>query len=328
MRKLPRRLLTVPAFLVLAAASLGLAPFWIPVLGIIDALRRRQLASLRCGAIFTCYFVGEAAGILACFAIWLRHGAWRGVAPERFIEANYRLQDWWVQTLFGCAEHVFGLRLEVEGDDALSGTPLLLFSRHASIVDTTLPGALLAAPHGVRLRYVVKRELLWDPCLDIVGNRTPNRYVDRDPDDSEAEVEAVGRLAAGISDGDGVVIFPEGTRFTPARRDRVIARLRDRGLEAAAQRAERLRCVLPPRPGGPLALIANAPDADVVFCAHSGFEASARLADLWAGRLIHARIRIRFWRVPAAEIPQDPEAQRQWLLGEWEAVDRWVAEAE
>ena len=34
--------------------------------------------------------------------------------------------------------------------------------------------------YHLRLRYVLKRELLWDPCLDIVGQRVPNIFVDRD----------------------------------------------------------------------------------------------------------------------------------------------------
>jgi hypothetical protein len=55
--------------------------------------------------------------------------------------------------------------------------------RHASIGDTLLASALVGRPHGIFwLRYVLKRELLWDPCLDVVGNRLPHVFVDRASD--------------------------------------------------------------------------------------------------------------------------------------------------
>ena len=162
---------------------------------------------------------------------------------------------------------VFCTSVWVTGAEAVERTPLLLFLRHASAADTLLPAMLLSVPHGTLIRYVLKRELLWDPCLDIVGNRLPNHFVERQPDDSAAEIDAVGRLAEDLSPGEAALIYPEGTRHSAARRTRLIARLRERGYAEAADRAERLRRLLPPRPGGPLALLSHAPEVDVVFCA-------------------------------------------------------------
>ena len=48
-----------------------------------------------------------------------------------------------------------------------------------------------AIPHQVRLRYVLKRELLLDPCLDIVGNRLPNCFVARSGADAQADIDKV-----------------------------------------------------------------------------------------------------------------------------------------
>ncbi len=31
-----------------------------------------------------------------------------------------------------------------------------------------------------RMRYLVKRSLLWDLGLDVLGNRTPNFFIERD----------------------------------------------------------------------------------------------------------------------------------------------------
>ena len=39
--------------------------------------------------------------------------------------------------------------------------------RHAGIADTIIPRVFYAIPQQVRLRYVLKKELLMDPCLDL-----------------------------------------------------------------------------------------------------------------------------------------------------------------
>ena len=118
---------------------------------------------------------------------------------------------------------------ERSGDEALEGSPLLMLSRHASMADTLLPTLLIQMPTGLRLRYVMKRELLWDPCIDVVGNRLPSYFVRRGSTDVERETRAIASLVDDIGEGDGVLIFPEGTRFTAEKRRHVLERLRERG---------------------------------------------------------------------------------------------------
>ena len=72
---------------------------------------------------------------------------------------------------------------------------MLLFPRHVSVADTLLPAVFVSSRNGILLRHVLKRELLWDPCLDIVGNRLPNCFVRRDSRDSAREIRAVAALA-------------------------------------------------------------------------------------------------------------------------------------
>ena len=88
-------------------------------------------------------------------------------------------------------------------------------------------------------------------------------------------------------------------------------------------RAEKLEHLLPPRPGGTLALLEAAPAVDVVLVAHVGFEGVAHVSDLWSGRLIDARVRVHARRIPAAELPAD---RARWLLDQWERLDAWVAQ--
>jgi len=320
-----RRLVTVPAVLLLAAASVLLAPLWIPALALGDALRpRRRGAGLRAGAMLAVYLQCEAAGLAASLALWLASPFGGASAHERFLRGNLALQTWWATTLFAAARRIYGLGLEVEGEEAVARGPLLLLPRHASIADTLLPAVLLTAPHGIRLRYVLKRELLWDPCLDVVGRRLPNVFVRRGSEDAEREIAAVRELARGLGRDEGVLIYPEGTRFDPRKRARILERLRASGDSARAARAERLRHLLPPRRGGPQALLEAAPEADVVFCAHTGFEGATSLADLWRGELVGRCVRVRFWRVPRAEIPDSRPARIEWLDGWWERIDAWI----
>lgn len=64
----------------------------------------------------------------------------------------------------------------------------------------------------------MKQELLWDPCLDIVGNRLPNYFVDRAAKDTARELAHIASLARELAPGQRVVMYPEGTRFSETKR--------------------------------------------------------------------------------------------------------------
>jgi 1-acyl-sn-glycerol-3-phosphate acyltransferase len=235
------------------------------------------------------------------------------------------LQQRWAGVLFGAVRVLFGLRLEVTGEEAIAPGPMLVLIRHASIVDNLLPSVLIARPHGIRLRYVLKRELLADPCLDVAGRRLPNYFVRRGTGEA-VEVERVRSLAQDLQPDEGVLIYPEGTRFTPERRRRAIARIgeRDPGLAA---RAERLRHLLPPRLGGVGALLDGAPEADVLVIAHHGFEGLRLVSDIWRGGLVGILVRVRIARVPRSAVPAGSTARADWLYDLWQDVDDWLERA-
>ncbi len=319
-----RRLITVPLFLLLAALLVVALPVLGPAAAVVDVYRRRGWATVRCLAFFAVYLLCEAFGIAASAALWLSGGPWTGRDQRAYLQANFRLQCWWARALFHGAERIFGMRTTVEGDEAVARGPFLLFLRHASVGDTVVPASFISARHGIMLRYVLKQELLWDPCLDIVGNRLPNYFVRRGSGDSSREIAAVQHLLDDLGPRDGVLIYPEGTRFTPAKRAQVLARLAADGDAQLHARAATLRHVLPPRLGGPLGLLAANPGADVVFCAHTGFEGAGTFNDLLNGSLVHQSIRVCFWRVPFADIPRQREAQIDWLYAQWRAIDDWI----
>jgi 1-acyl-sn-glycerol-3-phosphate acyltransferase len=316
-----RRALTIPGAFALALASLALLPALLPLAVAIDLARRRTRLPLARGALLVAWFCAlEAAGLLAAGALWLARPL---LGPEGFARANFRLQCAWARGLFAGARRILSLRVEVEGDDALGPGPILLFLRHVSVVDTLLPAVLVSSRSGHRLRYVMKRELLWDPCLDVVGQRLPNAFVRRGTGEA-VETARVRELARGLGPDEGVLLYPEGTRWTPARRRAVIERLARSADPKLLERAQALQWLLPPRLGGVLALLEAAPGADVVIGAHTGFEGMRSLADLGNGALLGRRIRVRFERIPAAAIPAARAARVEWIFEQWARLDAWL----
>lgn len=316
-----RRALTIPLYLLLLSLGLAVLPAALVVTVAVDALRGSRWALTRCILFFVFYLGCEVAGIAAAAALWLGELA----APRtRYLDWNFRLQCWWARTLFAGAQHLFGLRLDVKGLDDLGAGPILLLMRHASVGDTLLPAVLVSSRQGIRLRYVIKRELLWDPCLDIVGNRLANYFVRRGWGDSAQEIAAVRRLTEDLGPGEGVFMCPEGTRFTPERQRRALDRIRRHGDADLVARAERLRHLLPPRLGGTMALLDAETGADAVFCVHIGFDGIRSFHDFLGGGLIDRTIEVEFWRVPAVRIHKGRDAQIDWLYDHWSRVDEWV----
>ena len=321
-----RRAVTVPMYLGLGALSVALLPLIVLVALLIDAVRRTgHLVTVRCALGLTLYFVCEAVGIVASGGLWLVDRLWPGGSADRTVTWNLLLQRLWACALFTGTTRLFNLRAEVTGLDAVRRGPLFLFTRHASTLDTLLPAVFVSHPYTMRLAHVMKRELLWDPCLDIVGQRTRNAFVRRGSDEREKEIVLLRQLAAAVGARDGVLLFPEGTRFSPAKRARALARLADSGQRARLTRARHWHHVLPPRRGGALALLETRPDVDVVFLAHVGFEDAASLGDVWRARLVGRTVRLCFWRVPHVEIPRTAEGRAEWLDAQWGRVDAWIA---
>ena len=318
-----RRVLTVPGYLVAWSVLVTTVPLWLPLLLLADVLRPRPAMALRCAAFLVLYLTLELAGLLVAQALSLRRRVGQ-IDEAGWLEGHFRLQTWWAGTLLEQLMRLFRMRLDVEGTEEVARGPFLLFIRHSSIADTLLASLLVAKRHGVRLRYILKRELLWDPCLDVVGNRLPNVFVDRGATDSAREIERVAGLAEGLGSRDGVLIYPEGTRFSAAKRQRVLDRFESDGPRALHAYASSLHWSLPPRLGGPLALLSAAPEADVVFCAHVGFEPVSTLGEVWRGGLFGATVRVRFRRVPREQIPSGRAAQEAWLQREWAEQDQWL----
>ena len=84
--------------------------------------------------------------------------------------------------------------------------------------------------------------------------------------------------------------------------------------------------LLPPRLGGPIALLESARDADVVIFGHVGLDGFEYVSDIWAGGLVGTTVRMKFWRFPAAEVPSGRDELIVWLYARWQELDDWVGE--
>ncbi len=319
-----RRAITLPLYLLMFGLYTLALPLILPLAASIDLLRRSRWILTRVAVFFEVYLVCELAGILASFLIWLVAGPWTGRDHDTWIGVNRSLQHAWGRALGGTAFALFGIRVRVDADERFGSRPILLLIRHASTADTILAVNHISVPYDLPLRYVLKRELLWDPCLDIVGNRLPNVFVERGSSEPAAEVARIVDLLRGLPPREGVLIYPEGTRASSEKRRHIAEKLDSAGDAEGAAYARSLRAVLPPRPGGPLALLEHNPGLDVVFCAHRGLEGSASFAQLWNGGLVGAEVTIALRSFAPEDVPTDARGRLAWLREQWRRIDDFV----
>ncbi|MFH1437653.1 MAG: 1-acyl-sn-glycerol-3-phosphate acyltransferase, partial [Pseudomonadota bacterium] len=289
-----------------------------------DLVRRTRWAMARSVGFLVVYFGCESIGVMLAFCIWIFSGRFLGLGKRRFLEWTYWLQRWWGGSQCRMAFRLFGLRMAVDGYDDLDIGPLLLFFHHASVADASMRGLLFLVGGGMRIRHVLKSELLWDPVLDILGSRLPHCFVQRGLIDNEKELAGVRRLMENLEPDEGVMIFPEGTRFTPEKRERILEKLAAKNDTGLLEKAGALKNVLPPRLGGSLALLDKNLNACAVFCAHVGLEATTKMWDFLNGSLVNRTILVKLWKVPFDKIPKTREARIAWLYENWNRIDQWI----
>lgn len=316
-----RRFLSISAIVMALPLWLASAPIWILATVAVDAVGRLwRFPTLRLALYTGVYLIHEWIAIAAAGVLWL----WGGFGRRLDRNTHRALQGWWANSLLRWAGRLLGVTIEPIDLDGLPTSTFVLLSRHASMADAVLPAAVVAGPMGRFVHYVMKRELQWDPALDIVGSRLGNHFVARDGD-TASETAALERLAGRAEPESVLVIFPEGTYATPESRQRVVASLRRKGADEAAARAEKLQQLLPPRPRGTLAMLRSQPDAAVVVLGHVGLEGVAELKGLRQRLPLTEPVRVRLWVHPRAELPSDEDAMIDWLQDRWEELDQWVA---
>lgn len=358
-----RRLVLAPLVIVAAILMFDLTPLWLLVALALTALVPGRFRLVRVLWLVTVYLLWDAMLVIAMFGLWIGSGFGYALRRPAFVTAHYRLGGWGLRLLFVVFGSVLRLTITTSGsddeddaplpDDALGasgrvraavatreafdalfapGTPLIVASRHGGPGDSFILIHTLLNEVARRPRIVLKYTLQWDPAIDILLHRIPSRFIvpsgfGHTPRGGGMRVEeALARLATDLGPDDAFVIFPEGGNVTPERRTSRIRRLRAAGRTRLADRAEALRHVMAPQPGGMHAALDAAPDADVVFIAHTGLDRLVTLHDIWRELPMDKGITMRAWRVPRAEIPDGIDARATWLFDWFARIDTWIDE--
>jgi 1-acyl-sn-glycerol-3-phosphate acyltransferase len=337
-----RRLLVAPLIPFVTLSLITALPLVAIVAAAVSAWLPGRWRPLRLLWLLLILLAVESLALVGLLVLWLTAGFGRRIASPRVRAAHVWLVARYLSTVVRVGRRVLRLAFDVDAtaahespldvaaalrsDAVIAATgqraPLIVLSRHAGPGDSfLLVHALLA--QGFRPRIVLREVLQWAPALDIVLNRLPNHFVTRGARPGQTAA-AIAELAGGMGPGDALVLFPEGQNFTLARRRASIARLEQQGRHAEAEQAREMRHVLMPRVGGAVAAISAAPEADIIFVAHTGLEDLSSLVDVWRGIPMDTRIRVKLWRVPAADVPHDDVAAAAWLHSWWRRIDAWI----
>jgi 1-acyl-sn-glycerol-3-phosphate acyltransferase len=322
-----RHFLLAPLVVLLAIALLTTLPVWLIVGVALSPLVPGHLRVPRLIFLAIVYVVWDASALVCLAALWVASGFGWKIRNPTFQRAHYVLTGAFLRVLFWIARWSLHLAVDVVGTDpdvAEPGRPAIVVSRHAGPGDSFILIHALVNWFAREPRIVLKSTLQWDPTIDVLLNRLPNRFIS--PGRTGTLTQEVGELATGLDENDAFVIFPEGGNFTPRRRLRAIAWLRARGLKDLAVRAEHLHNVLPPKPGGLLAALDAAPDTGVIFVAHTGLDRMMTVGDVWRELPMDKRLIMRFWSVDPEDIPADEEERVTWLYDWWARIDAWIDE--
>ncbi len=336
--RLVRRLVVAPIVIVVALGIVVLSPL-LAVLallfGLAGLLRAGRMRNLRLVSFLVVGLTAELVTLFVLLGLWVVSGFGGRLQTEPYQKRHYAVVRRFLDALYRGAERTYGLRVEVEEPDltgeelaARASRPVIVLSRHAGPGDSFLLIHQLLSVYGRRPRVVMKATMQFDPSLDILGNRLPNVFIQRQQTGESIFTDQIERLARSLDANGALVIFPEGANWTPNRWRRGIRRLERAGRRDLAERARDMPNLLPPRPGGALAAIAACPEADVIFVAHAGLDTITSVGDVWRRFPVDQVVRARWWRVLSEQVPQDAdhEAQVQWLYQWWERIDAWITE--
>lgn len=300
-----------------AVAVTVTAPLWIPVAAMVDIVRLRwRLPLIRLLAFGVVWLWLEVVGVAWAAWLWL-------TGRRSNLGAHYRLQHWWVVTLMATLRATTGITVRADGAEALRPGPVIMMCRHTSLADSIISAWVVTELAGMQPHYVLKQELLKVPNLDIVGNRLPNVFILRGAPDSQAELGRLRAASARLGEHDVMVIFPEGTRASDAKRSQRMARLDDLD-PARADRLHTLRHLIPPRPDGIASLLEGNAAPDVVIASHVGLDGLDRFPSIL--RHIARRpppVRFELRRIQRADVPSG-EAFSRWLDDRWVELDDQV----
>jgi 1-acyl-sn-glycerol-3-phosphate acyltransferase len=324
--RLVRRLVLAPLFIVATLFVVGTVPLSLLIAAFASRYVPGRWRPLRLIWFVAVWMVFESLVLVALFGLWLVSGfGWKLDSPG-FQDVHYRLMGWFLRRVVGSARFTFGLEtvadVPPEPDEGVR--PLLVFARHAGPGDSLLLIDALLNRFDRHPRIVLKDVLQWDPAVDIALNRLPSRFISTRTRPGEAAVQAIAALSATLGPRDALVIFPEGGNFTSGRREKAIEKLAASGLEEYAERARAMERLLPPKPGGVLAAVQNAPDAVILLVGHAGLEDMDTIRQVWSGMKMDITLHTRMWSAYVSDLPRERRELEVWLYDRWAEMNDWL----
>jgi 1-acyl-sn-glycerol-3-phosphate acyltransferase len=323
-----QRAVVAPLLIFVTGLLWSTLPLWLLAGYVLSPFVPGWLRPLRLLWLGVVHLTLESIILVDLFGLWIASGFGIFIRNPFFERIHYDLVQAYLRVFFREARRVLRLKIQTVGPspDAHPGEPLLVFCRHAGPGDSFILMYALMQWYQREPRVVLKEMLAWDPALGVLLTRLPSRFVSAHPGQGRDMEAEVGDLARNLDENDAFVIFPEGGNFTPERRERSIKRLKRLGLHKMADRAEEMINVLAPRPGGVLAALDAAPEADVLLVAHTGMDHVLTIADVWHFLPMDKVLLTGWWRIPREEIPVGREERIDWLFEWWHRVDAWVEE--
>jgi 1-acyl-sn-glycerol-3-phosphate acyltransferase len=231
---------------------------------------------------------------------------------EKVVDAIYRLavniDAWWIS-------RVLGIELELEDDlQVLAGlapteSPVVICN-HQSWFDIFLLQTLISG-RGPILKFLIKVELLWVPvpgwvCLALNFPRL-KRKGDAESRSKDLRSVESASLRLGTEPG-GLLVFPEGTRFSQEKRDR--------------SNSEHQH-LLQPKSGGFTVIQRSMPEDTSVL------DISIRYnrGDMNCWRCMSGAVDRIFVKVESFQM-RDIQDATEWLNRRWAVKDSWVANSE
>jgi len=233
--------------------------------------------------------------------------------------AARKLNRWCADTWWGwcvsAAELLYGVRVEITGDEVPMRENALLIVNHQQMPD--IPALMKFARTKDRLgdmKYFIKKEFKWLPGMGWGLQMLDSVFVDRN---WTADEERIRHTFARIVENRVpiyLVSFAEGTRLTMAKLETARTFARDRGLTVP-------RHTLVPRTKGVIASIQGLRDhIDAVYDVTIGYEGAVPTLWQYIKGLVR-RIHVHVRRFPIAELPEAEDDLRRWVLDRWQEKD-------
>lgn len=208
-------------------------------------------------------------------------------------------QAWWTAASFPLVCLILGLKIHwaLPTRSVTSGRPLLVISNHQSSLDILILKMMLYKMGYADCRWVLKRQVFGVPVLGRSCKESGCAGIERSGQSVDLRrIERCAVLAG--RDGASVILFPEGTRFSEARR------------------AQGYANVLPPKSGGFAALRRSLPGFPVLSVTLRWDNGENRKTVFDAAAFVGRSVRVE--ASVHADLPTDSVA---WLSDEWRRKD-------